>query len=108
MTYKYFYFLDLQAGAIAGLTPVFIQTQGIGGPAVAAAIPPHMEQMGYHSPNYGGNQSPHREEGGGFHERDFDYHRSMLDSLIVLLFVSSGFLRSFFFTTFYQLLSLAQ
>lgn len=51
---------------------MFIQTQGIGGNVPPTAIPPHIEQVNFHSPNYIGNQSPQEER---FQDHEFDYRR---------------------------------
>ena len=63
---------------IPGMPPIHIQNQGLDGQVHPSAIPPHMDPMGYASPNYIGNQSPQddRDRRG---ERDFDFRRGVQD-----------------------------
>lgn len=68
------------------MQPMFIPNQGMDGPPMPPpphpAIPPHMEQqVGYHSPNNYGRESPQddRDRFGGGRDGYSDHHRGGMD-----------------------------
>ena len=64
--------------SIAQLPGMHVQTQGLDGQAHPSAIPPHMDQMGYASPNYLGSQSPQDDRDRRMDRDNFsDYRRGM-------------------------------